>query len=147
MKARQRPGHRDHPQHLRAGAAPLQPQQQRQAESLVQHARKRVRRIDGDRGQQRIDVALEVVLGKGAGLVAQFLPLQQPDALLAQLRQQLLVPAAILRGHKTVNFGGQHGQRFGGAQAVVARLAGAVLNALHQPGLAHFHVFVQIRGR
>ena len=36
-----------------------------------------------------IDFALKVALGKGAGLVAQFLPLQQADALLAQLGQQV----------------------------------------------------------
>ena len=63
-KARQRARHRDHAQHLRAGAAALGAQQQRQAERLVQHARKRMRRVDGDRRQQRIDFALKVAAGQ-----------------------------------------------------------------------------------
>jgi hypothetical protein len=63
--------------------------------------------IDGDGREQRIDFALEVALGKGAGLVAEFFPLQQADALLAQLGQQLIVPAAVLGGDELVNVGGE----------------------------------------
>ncbi len=103
-----------------------------------------MRGIDGDGRQQRIDFALKVALGKGAGFFAQLVPLQQPDALLAQLGQQLLVPAAVLGGDKAVNFGGQRGQRLVGAQAVVARLAVAVFNALHEAGLADLNVFVEV---
>ena len=88
-KAGQRAGHRNHAQHLRAGAAPLEPQQQRQAKRLVEHARKGVSRVNGDGGQQRIDLALKVALGKGAGFLVQLAPLQQADALLAQLGKQL----------------------------------------------------------
>jgi hypothetical protein len=57
--------------------------------------------IDGDGGEQRIDFALKVALGKGAGFFVELLPLQQADALLAQLGQQLLVPAAVLGGRRT----------------------------------------------
>ena len=103
-----------------------------------------MRRIDRDGREQRIDFALKVALGKGARFVAQLVPLQQPDALLAQLGQQVLVPAAVLRGHKAVNLGGQGGQRLVGAQAVVALLAVAVFNALHQAGLADFDILVEI---
>ena len=56
----------------------------------------------------------------------------------------MLVPAAVLRGHKAVNLGGEHGEGFVGAQAVVAGLAVAVLNALHEAGLADFNVFVEV---
>ena len=101
--------------------------------------------VDGDGRQQRIDLALKVVAGKVAGLLAQLVPLQQSNALLAQLGQQMIVPATVLRGHKAVNLGGQRGQRLFGAQAVVARLAVAVFNALHQPGLADFDILIQIR--
>ena len=100
--------------------------------------------VDGDGGEQRIDLALKVALGKGAGFLAQLLPLQQADALLAQLGEQVLVPAAVLGGDKAVNFGGEHGQGLVGAQAVVARLAVAVFNALHEAGLADLDVFVEV---
>ena len=122
----------------------MRAQQQGQAESLVQYARKGMRRIDGDGGQQRIDFALEVVLGKGAGFVVELVPLQQADALLAQFGEQVLVPAVVLGVDKGVDFGGEDGQRLVGAQAVVARLAVAVFNALHEAGLADFDVFVEV---
>ena len=43
-----------------------------------------------------------------------------------------------------MDFGGQRGQGFVRAQAVVARLAVAVLDALHEAGLADFDVFVEV---
>ena len=140
----QRAGHGDHAEHLGAGTAPLGPQQQRQAQGLVQHAGKGMRRIDGDGGQQRIDLALEVVLGKLAGFGLKFVPFEQPDALLAQFREQLVVPAGVLGVHEAVDFGGQFGQGFVGTQAIVAGLPVAVLDALHEAGLADFHIFVQV---
>ena len=141
---RQGARHGDHTQHLRAGTAPLGAQQQRQAEGLVQHARKGMRRVDRDRSQQRVDFALEVVLGELVGLVVQFIPFEQPDALLAQFGQQAIVPAGVLGVDKAVDFGGQRGQGFVGAQPVVARLAVAVFDALHEAGLADFDVFVEV---
>ena len=83
-------------------------------------------------------------MGISAGLFAELVPLQQADILLAQLGEQLLVPAAVLRGHEAVDLGGEHGERLVGAQAVVARLAVAVFNALHEAGLADLDVFVEI---
>ncbi len=143
-KAGQGAGHGDHAQHLGAGAAALGAEQQCQAQSLVEHARKGVGRVDGDGGKQRIDFALEVIFGKGAGFLAELFPVQQADALFAQFGKELLVPAVVLGGHKGVNLGGEGGQGFVGAQAVVAGLAVAVLNALHQAGLADFHIFVEV---
>ena len=100
--------------------------------------------IDGDGGQQRIDFALKVALGKDAGFLAELVPLEQADALLAQLGEQLLVPAAVLGGDKGVNVGGEDGEGLVGAEAVETGLAVAVLNALHEPGLAHLDVFVEV---
>ena len=146
-KARQRPRHRHHSQNQRPRAAPLEPEQQRQAESLVEHTRKGVSRIDGNRRQQRIDLAQKIALRKVPGLFVQLLPLQQSNALFAQLGQQAVVPALVLRLHEAVNIGGQHGQRFVRTQAVEARLAVAVLDALHQAGLTDLDVLVQVRAR
>ena len=106
-KAGQGAGHGNHAQHLRAGAAALGAEQQRQAERLVEHARKGMRGIDGDGREQRIDLALKVAVGKVAGVLAELFPLKQANALLAQLREELLVPAVILRGHKGVNLGSE----------------------------------------
>ena len=123
----------------------MAPQQQSQAQRLVQHARKRVCRIDRNRRQQRIYFALKVAARKLAGVLGQFVPLQKANALLAQLRQQLLVPAVVLRGHKAVNLGGQGLKRFVWPQAVVARLAVAILNSLHQAGLPDLDILIQVR--
>ena len=43
-----------------------------------------------------------------------------------------------------MNVGGEHGEGLVGAQAVEARLAVAVFNALHQAGLADFDVLVEV---
>jgi hypothetical protein len=45
-----------------------------------------------------------------------------------------------------VNLGGQHGEGFVGAQAVEARLAVAVLDALQEAGLADFDVLIEVGG-
>ena len=43
-----------------------------------------------------------------------------------------------------MDFGGEGGEGFVGAQAVVAGFAVAVFNALHEAGLADFDVFVEV---
>jgi hypothetical protein len=75
-EARQRAGHGDHPQYLRAGATAFGSEQQSQAKSLIENAREGVGRVDADGGQQRVNFPLKIALGKGAGLFAQILPLQ-----------------------------------------------------------------------
>ena len=64
--------------------------------------------------------------------------------MLAQLGEQLLVPAVVLCGDKGVDFGGEGGEGFVGAEAVEAGLAVAVLDALHEAGLADFDVLVEV---
>ena len=63
---------------------------------------------------------------------------------LREFGKQLLVPAAVLRGDKAVNFVGECRRGTRGAEAVVTGGAVAVLNALHEAGLADFDVFVEI---
>ena len=138
------PGHCDYAEDLRAGALPFAPQQQGEAERLVEDARKGVGGVDGDGGQEGIDLALEVALGIGAGVFVQFVPLKEADALFAQLGKQEIVPAAILGIDKAVDFGGESGERFVRAQAIVALFAIAVFNALHEAGLADFDIFIEI---
>ena len=143
-KAGQGAGHGDHAEDLGAGAAALGAEQEREAESLVEDAGKGMGGVDGDGGEERIDFALEVVFGEGAGFVAEFFPVEQADALLAQLGKQVLVPALVLGGDEGVDFGGEGGEGLVGAEAVVAGLAVAVFDALHEAGLADFDVFVEV---
>ena len=103
-----------------------------------------MRRIDGDRREQRVHFALKIIFRKGAGFSVQLLPVEQPNALLAQFRQQLLVPAVVLGGYKGVNLRGKRRQRLVRPEAVEAGLAIAVFNALHEPGLADLNIFVEI---
>jgi len=129
---------------LRAGAFAFASEEKGEAERLVEDARKGVGRIDSDGGQEGIDFAKEVALGVGAGIFVQFFPLKQPDTLFAQLGKQEIVPAAVLGIDKAVDFGGEGGERFFRAQAIVALFAIAVFNALHEAGLADFDVFIEI---
>ena len=137
-------GNGDDTEDLRAGAFALAAEEQGKAERLVQDARKGVRRVDGDGGKKRIDFALEVGLGIGAGFFVEFVPLQQADALFAQFGKEQVVPAAVLGVDKGVDFGGEGGQGLVGTEAVVALFAVAVFNALHEAGLADFDVLVEV---
>jgi len=143
-KTGQGAGHGDDAEHLWAGAAALGAKQQSEAERLVEDAGKGVGGVNGDGGEERVDVALEVALGEGAGLFAEFFPLEEADVLLAQFGNEVVVPAAVLGGDKLVNLMGKYFERLVGAEAVKAGLAVAVFNALHEAGLADFNVFIEI---
>ena len=86
----------------------------------------------------------KIALGEGAGLVGKFLPAQEADALLAQVREELMVPAVVLGGDELVNVGGEAVKGFVGTEAVEPGLAVAVFNALHEAGLADFDVLVEV---
>jgi hypothetical protein len=100
--------------------------------------------VNGDRREQRIDFTLEIALGKSAGFGAELLPNEETNALLAQLGEELGVPATILGGEEVVDVLGEDGKRLIGAIAVVAGLAVAVFNALHEAGLADLNVLVEV---
>ena len=134
----------DDAEDLRAGAFALAAKQQGEAERFVEDARKGMRGIDGDGGEKRIDFALEIGLGVGAGFFVEFIPLHEANALFAEFGEQEVVPAAVLGFDEGVDFGGEGGERLIGTKAVVALLAVAVFNALHEAGLADFHIFVKV---
>ena len=69
-EAGQSAGDGDHAEHLGPGAAALGAEQEREAESLVEHAGKGMGGVDGDGGEEGIDFALEIVAGVGAGMFA-----------------------------------------------------------------------------
>ena len=101
-------------------------------------------RVDGNGSEERIDLALEVVFGEGAGLVGELFPIEEVDFLLAKFGEQLVVPALVLGFDEGVDFRGENGEGFCGAKAVIAGLAVAVFDALHESGLADFDVFVEV---
>jgi hypothetical protein len=139
-------GDGDYAEDLRAGAAALGAEQQGKTESLVEDARKGMGGVDGDGRQERVDLALKVALSEGAGFVVEFLPRQQTNAMLAELREELLIPALVLGCDELVDVGGEDFKGLVGAKAVVSGLAIAVFNALHESGLAHLNVLVKIVG-
>ena len=75
-------------------------EKQCEAERLVQHAREGMGGVDGDGGEQRIDLALKVGLGVGAGVFVELLPFEQADALFAEFGEEQFVPAVVLRWTK-----------------------------------------------
>ena len=129
-EARQGAGNGDDAEDLRAGAAALGAEQQRQTERFVEDARERMRGVDGDGGQEGIDFALEVVFGEGAGGVVELVPVEEADALLAEFGEQVLVPALVLVCDEGVDFSGEDVEGFGGAEAVVAGLAVTVFSGV-----------------
>ena len=137
-------GHGDDAEDLGSGAAALGAEQQRQAKSLVEDAGKGVGGVDGDGGQERIDFALEVVLGKGAGIVARVHPSRGDGRPACAARGAGAGSSTILGVDKGVDFGGEGVEGLVGAEAVVAGLAVAVFNALHEAGLADFDVLVEV---
>ncbi len=143
-EAGQGTGNGDDAEDERAGAAALGTEEDGQAESFVEDAGKGVCGVDGDRRQERVDFALEIALGEGLGLFVKLVPLEEADSLLAHGGEQGVVPASVLGVDEGVYFVGEGVERFVGAQAVVAGLAIAVFNALHEAGLADFNVLVEV---
>jgi hypothetical protein len=103
-------------------------------------------RVNGDGSEKRIDLALEVVLGEGAGFDGELVPVEEADGLLAHLGEQALVPALVLGGDEGVYLSGEHGKGIGGTETVVTGLAVAILNALHEASLTDLDVFVEVGG-
>ena len=145
-QSRQGAGHGDHAGVGERGtAAPAE--QKGHAQRLVDHSRKRMRRIHRDRRKQKIEFPLAVFLDESPGAGIQFMQAQNANSLVGQRRPQLIVPAAILVIHKLMSFAGNDVPLFDQGQAVWSGFGVSVFNLLHQSGHAHFEKFVQIAGR
>ena len=130
-----------------AGAAlTLATQQQGKTQGLIQHPRKRVRRIDGDGSQQRIDFALVEIRGMLELFPGHVLVIQHADARRVQSGSQRLVPAAILTLHKVAQLGRVAVEGLFRRQAVRSHLVVAIFNSLHDAGDANLDKFVEIGG-
>ena len=90
----------------------LDPQEQVQA--LVVHVRERMRRVDGQRRQDGVDLGVEIVVEERVLGGGQLLRRAEPDAVLDQERADLGVPRLVHAGDEVVRAAGdldQLGQR------------------------------------
>ena len=103
-----------------------------------------MRRIDRDRRQQWVHLPLKIRLRHRLLLLGQLPPAQQPHPMRPQLRQQLLIPAAVLVLHKCVDLLGKHLQRLLRQKTVVAGVGMAILGALQQARQPDLDILVQV---
>jgi len=81
-----------------------------------------------------------------AAFFGQFLPAKHANAAGAELRQQEIVPAAVLLGDEELQVFFDGGQRFLGGQAIESGFSVAVLNTLQDASETDFDEFVQVAG-
>ena len=105
-----------------------------------------MRRIDGDRSEQRVQLAIAIVGDKRALFRRQVLHADHADALVRQRRPQGKIPAAILVAHELVRELRDQLRFLLRRAAVGAGFGLAVFNALHQATHADFEELVQIAG-
>ena len=106
-----------------------------------------MRRIDGDRRQQRIQLAIAVVGDKRALLGRQVLHADDANSLVRQRRPQGEIPAAILIAHEVVRQLRDQLCFLTWRAAVGAGFGVAVFNALHQAADADFEELVEVARR
>src|SRR5579864_1087216 len=143
--ARQHAGNGDDA-HIRAGCAPFAPQQQADAKRLVQYPWKGMRRINGDRRQERIHFLFAIGIDESFLLGREVFEFKDANAVAGQRRQQLLVPAFILLVDELMRFARHQLALFLGGKRVRPRVNEPVFNALQQAGYADFKKFIQITG-
>ena len=130
-----------------AGSLALAPQQQGEAQGLVQHARKRMRGVDGDGRQQRIDFALEVTWWQPCGPRRPVRPTRSTRTPAARSAgSSCLFQQWYCSATKPCISAVMAASDCSGRSAVGVGLGVAVFNALHQAGLADFDEFVEIAG-
>ncbi len=131
-------------------AGALAAQKQSEAERFVQHTREGVRRVDRDRGEQRVDLGLVEVQGMRTRCLIEFVPLENVDLLFGQRGDQKIVPAGVLRGDEGLQVGAEPLEAHIRRQTLVLlmrrRLPLAVFNALQQAGEADLDELIQVAG-
>ena len=115
-------------------------------EALVEDEREGMRRIDGDRGEDREVVGHEQALQPAALGGAQVLGLQDVDAGFGKLRLQL-APARLLVGDEARGKAVDGAQLLGGREAVLGHRLHAGEDLAVHAGDAHHVEFVEVGGR
>ena len=105
-----------------------------------------MRWIDGDRRKEWVHLTLVVQRRRLTRHVVHLIPLQYADARRTQRRQQLLVPAQILLGHKAMHHCVDRGQGLLQGGAVGSGLGITVFNPLQYSGHADLDKLIQVAG-
>ena len=116
---------------------------QRKRVSFVRNERERVRRIDGQRRQDREDLIEEEVFEVRLVPLGQFLACQQADSVPCHFRLQRL-PDLLMHVLQPTRVGVDQDELLGGRQAVRRRCRVPGMRKLAQPGHAHGVEFVQV---
>src|SRR5512146_747594 len=103
-------------------------------------------RIYGNRCQQRVELAIAVILCVFEGLVIQLRESKNADTIVGEFWTKLLVPATVLSTHEAVRLLGNLLQLFGGRDSVNSGIGVAVFKALQQARNPDFEEFVEVAG-
>jgi hypothetical protein len=114
-----------------------------EVQALVDHAREGVRRVEANGREQRAHFAIEILLDPRALRRIAFAAVQEVDALLGQLRQDLLIEQRVLARDQVAALGARAfevgGQGLGQLAVVAVDLVGS-----EQARHTHFEEFVQV---
>src|SRR6266567_5679973 len=143
---RQCPRHRNNSA-IRKRRAPPAAQQQRHAERLVDDAWKGMRGTYGYRSQQRVQFAFAIFVDVSEHVVVQLVDTQDANALLRQLRPQLLIPTGVLFFDELVRQAVEQLPLLDHRQAVGRGGVIAVFQLLQEAADANFKKFIEIAGR
>ncbi len=118
-----------------------------EVQALVEHLRKRMRRIEPDRREHRFHLALEIVVQPGELRLAPLLTtLQHIDALGFECGQQHGVVELILPDHQRACAFGDQRKGWFHPGAVGELRVGMIPLLLLQPRHAHLEEFIEVRG-
>ena len=115
-----------------------------EVQALVQHAWKRMRRVETNGRRDRQQLLLEVALYPGAGLRVPVGALEKADALTRQRGQQILVQQAVLVGLQLVRRDADARELVGRAEAVGAGLDRAELDLVDETCNPHLEELIQV---
>src|SRR3954465_12938787 len=116
-----------------------------EVETLVEHARERMRRVEPDRRQHRKQLAEEVVADPLALHRGPFLAPREDDAVSREGRQPGFVEELVLLRNQRVRFAAHRLEYLGRAPRVGARVVQAELDRLLQAGDADLEELVEVR--
>ena len=121
----------------------LQPHDE--VQRLVEQLRKRMRRVDRQRRQHRVDLRAVIIFHPDQVRLLQLLQLQQADAVGRQGRRQFVPPAGILLLHHPPHPLDDGAEGFGTGQTVHRALHRLALDLLLQAGDADLEELIQVR--
>src|SRR3989441_1810423 len=117
-----------------------------EVEALVEHARKRVRRVEADRREHRQELAEEKLADPLALRRVPLLAPRENDAFAGERRQHGVVEQLVLGGDERVRLAAHRLEHLRGGARVRTRLGKPELDAFLQPGDADLEDLVEVGG-